>query len=257
MAASASASGKVQSADGTPIAWERRGSGPPLVIVDPVLMDRRTSVAAGLAELLAPTRTVYTYDRRGKGESGDSADYEPSREVDDLLAVIEAAGGEADLYGFSSGAVLALMTAADSPAVTGVVALEPPLSGSVEDTPDIRGQLQDLVNAGERAEAVRLFQRSIGVPEEMVQASDVEVFAPAAHTIAYDLTLNAEADPGSLGGIRVPVLVLVSGGSDPRLHEWARETAEAMADARLEVLEGGWHGVQDQVLAEAINGFLA
>lgn len=256
MVASTSESGTVQSADGTLIAWERRGSGPPLVIVDPVLMDRRTSVAAGLAELLASNRTVYTYDRRGKGESGDSADYEPGREVDDLLAVIDAAGGAADVYGFSSGAVLALMTAADSSAVTGVVALEPPLSGSVDDTPDIRGQLRDLINAGERAEAVRLFQRSIGVPEEMVEAADVEVFAPAAHTIAYDLTLNAAADPGSLEGIRVPVLVLVSGGSDARLQEWARETAEALADARLQVLEGGWHGVEDQVLAAAINEFL-
>ena len=251
-----STSGKVQSADGTLIAWERQGSGPPLVIVDPVLMDRRTSVSAGLAEVLSPHRTVYTYDRRGKGESGDSADYEPGREVDDLLAVIGAAGGAADLYGFSSGAVLALLAAADSPAVTAVVALEPPLSGRGDNTPDIRGQLQQLIAAGNRAEAVRLFQRSIGVPEDMVQAADVGAFEPAAHTIAYDLTLNATADPDSLAGIRVPVLVLVSGGSDPRLHEWARETAEALADARLQVLDGGWHGVEDQVLAAAINEFL-
>lgn len=256
MATSNPASGTVRSADGTSIAWERRGDGPPLVIVDPVLMDRTTSASAGVADLLARDRTVYTYDRRGKGESGDSADYEPSREVDDLLAVIEAAGGTADLYGFSSGAVLALMTAADSSAVTGVVALEPPLSREVDDAPDIRGELQRLVAAGDRTGAVRLFQRSIGVPEEMVAAADVGVFAPAAHTIAYDLALSADADLESFGGIRVPVLVLVSGGSDDRLKEWARETAEALADARLQVLDGSWHGVEDEPLAAAINGFL-
>lgn len=252
------ASGTVLSPDGTSIAWERKGSGPPLVIVDPVLMDRTTSVSAGIAELLARNRTVYTYDRRGKGESGDStAEYEPSREIDDLLAVIEVAGGAADLYGFSSGAVLALMTAADSAAVSSVVALEPPLSRVVDHGPDIRGELAQLIAAGDRDEAVRVFQRSIGVPEEMIAASDVGAFAPAAHTIAYDLTLNADADLDSFGGIRVPVLVLVSGGSDARLQEWARETAESLADARLQVLDGGWHGVQDEPLAAAIDQFLA
>lgn len=257
MATSETASGTVLSADGTSIAWERKGAGPPLVIIDAVLMDRTTSAAAGLAELLARNRTVYTYDRRGKGGSGDGGQYDPTREIDDLLAVIAVAGGAADLYGFSSGAVLALMAAADSAAVTGVVALEPPLTREDDAGPDIRGELQRLVAAGERTEAVRVFQRSIGVPEEMIAGSDPARFAPAAHTIAYDLTLKTEADLDSLGGIRVPVLVLASGGSDERLKQWARETAEALADGRLQILDGSWHGMADETLAAAINGFLA
>lgn len=108
---SADASGRVLSADGTPIAWQRRGEGPPLVVVDPVMMDRTTSGMAGVAELLAAGHTVYTYDRRGKGESGDGEEYTPESEVDDLLAVVETAGGTADLLGTSSGAVLALRAA--------------------------------------------------------------------------------------------------------------------------------------------------
>ena len=256
MEPSAEASGRVLSADGTPIAWQRQGDGPPLVIVDPVMMDRTTSAMAGVAELLAAGHTVYTYDRRGKGESGDGEEYTPESEVDDLLAVVETAGGSAALLGTSSGAVLALRAASESAVITSVIAVEPPLTEDTDDDPDIRPALEELLAAGDRAGAVRLFQESIGVPAEMIEASDPGPFEPAAHTISYDLTLLMETDVRSLTGIRVPVLVLASSGSDDRLKEWARETAELLPAGSFQLLEGGWHGMEDAVLAAAVDAFL-
>lgn len=252
----ASASGRVLSADGTPIAWQRRGEGPPLVVVDPVMMDRTTSGMAGVAELLAAGHTVYTYDRRGKGESGDGEEYTPESEVDDLLAVVETAGGTADLLGTSSGAVLALRAASESAVISSVIAVEPPLNQGDPGDPDIRPELDELVAAGDRAGAIRLFQESIGVPEELISASEPSPFEPVAHTISYDLTLLLETDVQSLTGIRVPVLVLASSGSDDRLREWARETAELLPEGSFQLLEGTWHGLDDESLAAAVDAFL-
>ena len=122
---SPSASGFALSADGTRIAWSRQGSGPPLVIVDPLLADRSSSSTQVLADLLSENHTVYTYDRRGMGESGMGEEYTAESDVDDLLAVVAVAGGSASLYGFSSGAFLALRAAEESAVITRVVALEP------------------------------------------------------------------------------------------------------------------------------------
>ena len=125
---SPSASGIALSADGTRIAWSRQGSGPPLVIVDPLLADRSSSSTQVLADLLSENHTVYTYDRRGMGESGMGEEYTAESDVDDLLAVVQVAGGSASLYGFASGAFLALRAAEESAVITRVVALEPTLA---------------------------------------------------------------------------------------------------------------------------------
>jgi pimeloyl-ACP methyl ester carboxylesterase len=125
---SPSASGTALSADGTRIAWSRQGSGPPLVIVDPLMADRSSSSTQVLADLLSENHTVYTYDRRGTGESGTGEEYTEESDVDDLLAVVQVAGGSASLYGFGSGAFLALRAAEESAVITRVVALEPALA---------------------------------------------------------------------------------------------------------------------------------
>ncbi|MFJ7749704.1 alpha/beta fold hydrolase [Arthrobacter sp. NPDC097144] len=128
MELSPSASGMALSADGTQIAWSRQGDGPPLVIVDPLTSDRNSSGTRALANLLSGNHTVYTYDRRGLGESGLGEEYTAESDVDDLLAVVQVAGGTADLYGFASGAFLALRAAEESAVITRVVALEPALA---------------------------------------------------------------------------------------------------------------------------------
>ncbi|KAD4059561.1 alpha/beta fold hydrolase [Arthrobacter yangruifuii] len=128
MATSDAASGKAISADGTPIAWSRQGSGPPLAIVGPLLAHRSSPATVVLADALSQNHTVYTYDRRGIGESGMGEEYTSESDVDDLLAVLEIAGESTDLYGFDEGAFLALRAAEESTVVSRVVALEPTLS---------------------------------------------------------------------------------------------------------------------------------
>src|SRR4029078_815550 len=103
----------VRSQDGTLIAYERSGAGPALILVDGALCSRSFGPSPKLAALLARHFTVYAYDRRGRGQSGDTPPYTPAREVEDIAALVEAAGGSASLLGLSSGGALALSAAGD------------------------------------------------------------------------------------------------------------------------------------------------
>ncbi len=235
--------GTTPSADGTTIAWTRRGSGPVLVLVEPVMMHRGLTAFADLAPALAEQATVVTYDRRGKGESGDAEAYEPDREVADLAALVAEHGGSARLYGFSSGATLALLAARDVAGVTGVAALGP----------DVRDEIRALVREGRRGDAVRTFNRRIGIPEEVVAQIPTGPGEPTAHTLPYDLTLTGRTRAADLAAITCPTLVLASSGSDDRLRGWAREVAEAVPGAQHRELPGSWHGVDGDALVAAIR----
>jgi pimeloyl-ACP methyl ester carboxylesterase len=158
--------GKARSADGTTIAFERTGTGPALILVDAALGFRGFGPMGELAGLLAGDFTVVTYDRRGRGESTDTPPYVVDREVDDLAALIEEAGGSAFVYGFSSGAVLGLHAAARGLPIPKLALLEPPIP--LDDQPeegDLRAEVAEMVAAGRRGDAVEHFNRSIGVPE--------------------------------------------------------------------------------------------
>jgi len=242
--------GTTTSADGTTIAWTLRGSGPVLVLVEPVMMHRGLTAFADLAPALAEQATVVTYDRRGKGESGDAEAYEPDREVEDLAALVAEHGGSARLYGFSSGATLALLAARDVAGVTGVVALEPVLA---DDGPDVRDEIRALVREGRRGDAVRTFNRRIGIPEEVVAQIPTGPGEPTAHTLPYDLTLTGRTRAADLAAITCPTLVLASSGSDDRLRGWAREVAQAVPGAQHRELPGSWHGVDGDALVAAIR----
>ncbi len=109
----------VQSDDGTSIGYTSIGEGPPVVLVDPAGGFRGFGLLTPLAERLASDFTAITYDRRGRGESGDTLPYAVEREIEDLAAVIDVAGGSAFVYGFSSGAILALWAAADGLPIDG------------------------------------------------------------------------------------------------------------------------------------------
>jgi pimeloyl-ACP methyl ester carboxylesterase len=139
------------SKDGTRLAYEQLGSGPALVLVDGAMCGRAFGPMAELAARLAPRFTVYHYDRRGRGDSGDTPPYAVEREVEDLAAIVDAAGGSAYLYGTSSGAVLALRAAAAGVRVPKMVLFEPPFAG--EDTPPLpersRARVDELLAAGD------------------------------------------------------------------------------------------------------------
>ncbi|MEU7786771.1 alpha/beta hydrolase [Amycolatopsis sp. NPDC049159] len=238
----------VTSADGTPIFFEQRGSGAPVILVGGAFNDRTT--VAGLAEVLAADFTTIAYDRRGRGDSGDSPDYALEREIEDIAALIAHAGGTASVFGHSSGAVLALEAAAAGIGIDRLVAYEPPYATPDQDRGDVLGQVRAQLAAGDRDGAVKTFLMVAGTPEEMVEGMKRAPvwgwFTGLAHTLPYDLTIcgpGARPRLDHLAKIAVPALVIGGGASPEGLQAGARVAAEAVPGARHETLAGQDHGV--------------
>lgn len=251
----------VRSADGTVIAYDRTGDGPPLVLVDASGHYRAFSSFAGLAPLLTADFTVVHYDRRGRGESGDTAPYAVEREVEDLAALVDAVGGAAYLHGFSSGALLALQAAAAGVPVTRLSIVEPPVELD-EDRSAQHAFIDGLaarVAAGDRAGAVEFNLTEVGVPAELVAGmrggpawTAMEAVAP---TLVYDGLVSAATSLDRLAGVRVPTLVLGSTGSEQDLGPMAAAVAAALPDAEHRTLPGEWHGIADEVLVPVLREF--
>ena len=256
---------QVRSADGTMIAFERAGEGPALVLVTGALTDR--TVTRSVAAALAPRFTVYAYDRRGRGSSGDTAPYSAEREVEDLGAVIGAAGGSALVFGHSSGAVLALEAAARGLAITKLAAYEPPYLTDTSRRPadDLAGRLAALVASGQRAETIRLFwAEGPGFDAKTIALMEASPMWPGllalAHTVPYDVALcgpGMRMPADRMAAIRIPVLLLDGGLS----ADWARHTMRALAGAipgaRRITLNGQGHGAADDVLVPVLAEFFA
>ena len=253
-----------RSADGTVIAYERAGDGPPLVVAVGAFCDRKTFVPpAGLTARF----TVCTYDRRGRGGSGDSGDYSPDLEVADLAAVIEAVtgsdGASAFVFGHSSGGALALRAAGHGGPVAAVASYEAPyiIPGTRELAENPAARINEMVAAGRRADAVRYWMTDVtGAPAEILPQLENSPAWPAlqalAHTLPYDLALGGEGIPVDyLAKITVPALVL-GGENSP---EWFRRTVEATAaaigGARLTMVPGHDHGVPPEVIAPVLTDF--
>lgn len=248
----------VTSADGTTIAVERMGSGPPVVLVGGAFNDRST--VAGLAAALAPDFTAVTYDRRGRGGSGDAASYSVEREIQDLAAVISYAGGPAGVFGHSSGAVLALEAAARGQDISKVAAYEP--TYVIEGTrprpaDDLADRLRALLSQGDRAGAVALFQaEAVGLPAEIINGmsgSPVwDWFTALAHTLPYDTILcgpGMRLPADRLASVTVPVLAIGGGASPSWLPAATRAVADALPAGRYVTLDGHDHGVLQQPAA--------
>lgn len=261
---------RVTSKDGTTIAFDRSGQGPAIVLVGGALSDR--SAAFPIAAALAPHFSPIAFDRRGRGESGDTAPYAADREVEDIEALIFAAGGSALVFGHSSGAVLALEAARTLPDRIPKLALyEPPFIVDDSRPPlpeDYVTRLDQLVSAGRRGDAVEYFMTTgPGVPAEVVAGMRQEPFWPSmeavAHTIAYDGTVMGDTMGGSpkplerWASVSVKTLVM-DGGASP---DWQRHAVLALVDvlpdARRRTLEGQDHGPDTEVLAPALEGFFS
>ncbi|WP_436344380.1 alpha/beta fold hydrolase [Natronorubrum sp. FCH18a] len=259
-----SRTGNVRSNDGTDIAYERSGEGSPLIVVGGALTDR--SAGAPLAALLAPQFAVYTYDRRGRGDSGDVEPYAVEREIEDLEALVDDAGGSASVFGMSSGAVLALEAAAHGLAVEKLALYEPPFRVD-EDGPrppaEFASRLEDLISADRRGDAVEYFLTSaVGMPADAVAGlhsspmwSSFEALAP---TLAYDTAVVGDGSLPTerLASVTAPTLVL-DGAESP---EWARNAtravADALPDAQYRSLEGQTHDVEPEALVPVLEEFL-
>jgi alpha-beta hydrolase superfamily lysophospholipase len=254
---------RVTSNDGTAIAFEKVGSGPALILVDAAMCFRGFGPMGPLAAQLAPDLTVLTYDRRGRGDSGDTEPYAVDREVDDLRALIDAAGGSACLYGVSSGAVLALDAAAAGLAIPKLALFEPPLptdGDAHEAQMGLRSELAGMVAAGRRGDAVERFQRAVGLSDEMIAQMRHAPFRPTleaiAHTLVYDTTITSSLPLDRLATITTPALVIDSTGSSRGLRSSAQAASDALPDARYRSLNGQFHDVPAEVLAPVLREFL-
>ena len=254
----------VLSKDGTAIAFERFGAGPPLILVVGAFNNR--SAGAPLAAFLAPYFSVFTYDRRGRGDSGDTAPYAVDREVEDLSALIGEAGGAAAVFGYSSGAVLALQAAARGLSITRLALYDPPYN--VGDSQHPRGVdhaacLAELIAAGQRGDAVEYFQTKIvGIPEEVVVQLRHAPFRPAleamAHTLVYEASILGDFSlPTELAaGLTVPTLV-IAGGASPFMRAAAQALGHALPNGHTQILEGQNHDIEPSVLGPVLQAFIA
>lgn len=263
--------GTVQSQDGTTIAFDTRGAGPPLILVDGGFGHRAFGPNAALAPLLAHHFTVVTYDRRGRGDSGDTPPYVVQREVDDIQALVTEVGGSAFVYGISSGGALALEAARHLPAITKLALYELPFV--VDDSrrpipPDFTARLSALIASGRRGTAVTYFMRKgVGVPALVVALMHVtpawSKLTALAHTIPYDAAILGDTGAGKplparrWASVTAPTLV-VDGGKSPT---WTRHAMRALADtlpnATYRTLPGQTHLVKPAALAPVLVEFFA
>ena len=254
-----STSQSVRSADGTSIAFDRSGDGPPVILVEAALHYRGFTSFGGLAPLLSREFSVIGYDRRGRGESGDTPPYAPDREVEDLAALVDAAGGSAGVYGYSSGALLAMRAAAQGVPIDRLALLEPPLPEEDAGPDPLTGDLAALAAAGRNGEMIERFHRAIGVPDELVagmsSAPEWAAMEATAPTLVYDCMLSDATTPELLDAVEVPTLVLDSVGSSDDLTGWAATVARRLPDATHRSLAGEWHTVPDETLAPVLVEF--
>jgi pimeloyl-ACP methyl ester carboxylesterase len=254
----------VTSRDGTTIAFDRLGEGPPVILVCGGSTDR--SANAPLATVLAEHFTVFNYDRRGRGDSGDTPPYAVEREVEDIDAVIDAAGGSAFLYGTSSGAGLALEAAASGLDITKLALWEPPfiLDESSRPPADQVERYDEMIAAGRRGDAVEFFVRQVvGLPPEFVAYARTQPFWQAqealAHTLAYDATVMGDYSLPTerAAAVTAPTIVIAGAASFPFMSETAQALADVIPDAQYRILEGQEHNVSPDAIAPVMVEFFA
>lgn len=251
------------SADGTKIAFDQTGEGPPVILVVGAFNERATG--APLANALESHFTVLNYDRRGRGASGDTLPYAVEREVEDLDALIREAGGAARVFGYSSGAILALEGAARGLNITKLALYDAPFMVG-DDIPrppkELAGQLSKLVASGHRGEAVELFQtKMVRIPEQVVAQLRNAPFRPAleaiAHTLVYDASIvgQQELPMAQLPSIKMPTLVVYGGESPAFMGNSAKALAKALPHGQVRALDGQSHDIVPSALAPVLMEF--
>lgn len=253
----------ITSTDGTRIAFDQIGTGPPAAIVSGAMCSRQSDAA--LATALASSFTVLNYDRRGRGDSDDTGPYAIEREIEDLAAVLDAAGGSAVVIGLSSGGALALRAAAAGLPISRLVCWEVPYSTDAaarDAMASYRCALDRALTSGDNGQAVELFLRLVGMPDQAITGmrrspfwGDAERIAP---TLAYDA---AVMDDGAiptdlLQAIDCPTAMLTGAASPPMFASAATETVAALDDGLHRVLDGQTHDVDAASLAAAVREFV-
>jgi pimeloyl-ACP methyl ester carboxylesterase len=254
---------KVISADGTELAVERSGSGPALIIVGGSLADHR--YYRPLAAELSRHFTVYSYDRRGRGQSGDAGAYAVERELEDLAALVDHAGAPVFVYGHSAGSALALRAAATVPGIAKLVLADPPFTPHGEDDEAAKAEfleeaarIRELRDRGDHRGSVMLFLGGMGVPEEDVEAlldsPAGESMLGSARALPYDYAVLGDGLVPTELAAKVPVPTIILAAK--AMPETAQALADAMPDAHVEAMENSAHETPPAEIAERVTGFL-
>ncbi|GLX68676.1 alpha/beta fold hydrolase [Paenibacillus glycanilyticus] len=264
----------VISKDGTRIAYDQTGHGPALVLVAGAFSYRKFPGQVELANLLSGSYTVYNYDRRGRGDSGDAASYAIEREIEDLNAIIDKAGGSAYVWGLSSGAVLALEAAASGSPITRLALHEPPFvvdPGDRLPPSDFTEQVGMLIAADRRAEAIKYFMtKGMGAPSFVISMMRMmpgvwSRLMAVAHTLPYDAALLKSYMKGQSlpqdrwSHLAIPTVVLEGTESPASLRHAAQQTAQVLPTAKLISKKGLGHTkkLHTAKIAEELTSFFA
>lgn len=257
----------VHSKDGTAIAFQRIGHGPPVILVDGALCYRGMGQSGHLAELLAPHFAVFTYDRRGRGESGDTALYTVDREVEDIAALLSEAGGTAFVWGMSSGAVLALEAAGRLPGIKKLALYEAPfiVDDSRPTTEDAWVRIGEAVAARRRGAAVALFLQTVGVPRVFIALMRLlpvwSKLKAIAHTLPYDGAIVHDNQRGKplpasrWATVTAPTLVMDGGKSPLWMRRGNRALALVLPKAQYRTLDGQTHMLKPKAHAPTLVEF--
>jgi pimeloyl-ACP methyl ester carboxylesterase len=264
---------RVTSKDGTPIAYERVGTGPAIILVGGAIDDG--SENAPLVPELAEQFTVYNYARRGRGSSGNTLPYAVDREIEDLEALIAEAGGSAHLYGVSSGGALALEAAAAGVAADKLAVYDVPYNLADDGPHWHRGdgaKAEALLAEGRRGDVVELFMRTVGSSEEDIAGARTSPFWPGlealAHTLAYDAFCVGDGPPPTarLATITRPTLVVTggrsqdahAGGLPPDFFDRAADAiAASIPRAQRLALAGQGHVADPKAVAPVLRRFFS
>jgi pimeloyl-ACP methyl ester carboxylesterase len=259
----------VTSKDGTTIAYDKQGEGPAVLLVAGALCARLSWSGPGLSKLLAPHFTVYNYDRRGRGDSGDTKPYALAREVEDIEALIDEAGGSAYLYGHSSGAALVLEAAIQLGQKIKKLALyDAPYNDEASAKQAFKEyikQLTEALAAERRGDAVALFMQYVGMPtdqiEGMRQTPAWTMLESIAPTLAYDhaaiMGEDASIPTERIAVVTAPTLVMNGGAGYPFMYDTALALSKAIPNAKLRTIEGQTHAVDVDVLAPVLVEFFS
>ncbi len=255
----------IRSKDGTTLAYDVYGNGPALIYITGAICFRNFKPVLDDAKIFAREFTMYNYDRRGRGDSSDTLPYSIDREIEDIEAMIDAAGGSAFLYGHSSGAVLALEAARRIPSKISKVSIYD--ASYVHDEREkseyavLCTKVSELVRQNKNAQALRTFLIGIGMPKFFVYLLPLmpgwKIMKALAPTLEYDMLLTRELPPTvQASEIKVPMQIIYGEKSPAGIHSVAHQLAQAIPGAQLKQLDGQDHMASAKALLPVIAEFL-